>query len=551
MASRLLLAMLLLHTPWVLGAPLPVPVPAESGPPDPSQPEMVFASQLLRVAREVSMRYVRPIDHRELICTAMTGLYEAARLPLPPRLREDVFGTRLQALTVTLAVSQSAGVPYPWQAAFLTESSLQAAQHEQNLIELLCRLRAQIGNPETLQGRQALVVCCQAMTKVLDPHSTVVTAESQRTAPGLDQDGTGVGLELAPHQGGKFLRILSVYPGSPAQQAGLRPDDRITHLNGKPVSRLSEETVSGMLSPPPCPVRVTYLSGGRGSCRAGRETQGSAGASPSRVSLTPQRYEVEYVLGVQREEDQTWNYWVDPTGKLAHVRLTNFGRGSAQQLGEVLERLQEEGVRGLILDLRWCPGGYLVEAVDVAKLFLPEGNLVIAQVQGRNSRKNQPPEMTVEPGPFSRTPLVVLVNGETVGGAELIAAALQDHKRGVICGQRTVGKGSVQEQVGINPMMGMKLTAGIFLRPSGKGLQRFPQSKDSDDWGVCPERELELPVSADFSKALRCWWLLQSLRPAGSNERLPLDDPSWDPQREVALQALRELVQVKTVRAAR
>jgi C-terminal processing protease CtpA/Prc len=134
-------------------------------------------------------------------------------------------------------------------------------------------------------------------------------------------------------------------------------------------------------------------------------------------------------------------------------------------------------------------------------------------------------------------PMVVLVNGETSGGAELIAAAFQDHKRALIVGQRTLGKASVQRPLTMSvPNLQMKLTTGTFFRPSGKNLHRFPESKPEDDWGVKPD--VEFPVSRDLSRQLKAWWLEQTLRPGPSMERLTLDDPANDAQRGAAVDAL-------------
>ncbi len=130
--------------------------------------------------------------------------------------------------------------------------------------------------------------------------------------------------------------------------------------------------------------------------------------------------------------------------------------------------------------------------------------------------------------------MVVLVNGETSGGAELIAAALQDHKRAVVVGQRTLGKASVQQPLQ-NPPPGvqLKLTAGTFYRPSGKNLHRFPESKPGDDWGVKPD--VEFRVSPQLGRQLKAWWEAQTLRPGPSLERLPLDDLSNDAQLRAAV----------------
>jgi carboxyl-terminal processing protease len=147
-------------------------------------------------------------------------------------------------------------------------------------------------------------------------------------------------------------------------------------------------------------------------------------------------------------------------------------------------------------------------------------------------------------GKFTGFPLAVLVNGQTMGGAELIAAALQDHHRAVVVGQRTLGKASVQTPIALPlPGVGLKLTSGTFERPGGKNLHRFPDSKPSDDWGVRPDADGEFRVSPELGRRLAEWWRRQSLRPGGSNERLPLDDPSADPQRQAAVEAVARLLE--------
>ena len=145
---------------------------------------------------------------------------------------------------------------------------------------------------------------------------------------------------------------------------------------------------------------------------------------------------------------------------------------------------------------------------------------------------------------FTDFPILVLVNGETSGGAELIAAALQDRGRAVVAGQRTLGKGSVQTQIALGvPGAALKLTNGVFLRPNGKEIQRKPAAGLSDDWGVRPEKELEFRVSPDLARTLKEEWQRQTLRPGASMERLPLDDPDADAQRQAAIEALRDRAQ--------
>src|SRR5262249_42724127 len=134
-----------------------------------------------------------------------------------------------------------------------------------------------------------------------------------------------------------------------------------------------------------------------------------------------------------------------------------LARGSSSELREVIDRLHDQELAGLILDLRWCPGGYLDEAVDTARLFLGQG--IIATVKYRSR-----PEQVYRcerAGDHVSFPTVMLVNGETSGGAEMIAAALQDHGRARVLGQRTLGKASVQDPIHLAVgHVGMKLTSG-------------------------------------------------------------------------------------------
>jgi carboxyl-terminal processing protease len=196
----------------------------------------------------------------------------------------------------------------------------------------------------------------------------------------------------------------------------------------------------------------------------------------------------------------------------------------------------------LLLDLRWCPGGLLTPANNIAGLFLKKGIVAYMKLPGKATDALFQ-QVTEDDGPFRDLPMLILVNQDTSGGGELIASALQESNRAKIAGQRTRGKASVQIMHPL-PVHGayLKLTSLIFVTSSRKNLHRFPDSKPSDDWGVRPSDGLDFRVSPAMSRQVRDWWQAQTLRPGSSRERLPLDDPENDPQRQLALQALRERV---------
>ena len=473
---------------------------------------LTYAQVLLSISSQVSAAYVKPIPRAELLHAALLGLFETARQPPPANLRAELL--RLD--------------------------------NDFHLVDFLIKTREQVGPCEALNHPAALLVSCRAMTRILDPYSAVVTDEDRKDQPWGDQP-LGLGLELANNVGIGPLRIASVHPGSSAQKAGVRPGDAITHIDGKPAQGLTAAQADARIQPERSLMtrvgfNVDVLPGGPldTPARPLRLTLSRPGQGTREVTLEHQMRRPESVLGVSRRDDNSWNYVVDRTSGVAHVRVTALNRGTAEELCAVLTGLVDDGVRGLILDLRWCPGGFLNEAVGVAGLFLGDG--VIATIRGRSEKTDA--LQNTQPKRFLDLPLVVLVNGQTSGGGELIAAALQDAGRAAVAGQRSRGKASVQTALYVGlPGAALKLTSGAFLRPSGKNLHRAPNSGPRDDWGVRPSPELESRVSADLDRQLRQAWQRQTLRPGSDNKLLPLDDPTADPQRQLALQGV--LVRMK------
>jgi len=487
------------------------PLHAGPRPASPAQPAIgpevqQFAQQLLSVAEQVREMYVRPIPLPDLIYASLAGMYETARMPVPVDLKARV--TKAAAAgELILVVQQVHGLTVP------TLSS---------------------------QGRNPMVIACQGMTRALDPFSGMVSREEKGHNVALESDVQGVGLDLAEYGGGPLI-VKAVYPGSSAQRAGLRPGDRITHVNGDPVEQANE------LTPDSERIRKlqqlletisTDAASPTGKAESVALTVRRSVGSPRTVNLRNERFHVETVLGMTRDDGHRWHYWADPTRKIAYVRLGMLAHATPRELAEVLERMDANGMRGLVLDLRWTPGGWLNASVETARLFL--GSEKVATVK---SRGEEDKVFSADgPSKFADLPVVILVNAETSGGAELIAAALQDHKRAVLVGQRTRGKASVQTPLDVGSVP-MKLTTGTFFPPSGKNLNRFPDSKLSDDWGVIPD--IDARVSPELGRQLKEWWQWQTLRPGPSMERLPLDDPSADPQRNAAVDALAAILEKK------
>ncbi len=464
-----------------------------------------FYWQLDTACVQIIDQYVQPVTRGALFLTALKGLYEKGGRPVPADLPAEV----------------------------------EKAKTDAEMTALIARVRKESGRGSAYEDD--LLACFQAIAASLDPNTKIITGDDPRPVTQLQADRDGFGLEIAPHDVADVLLVTAVLPGGPAQRSGLRPGDAITSLNGQAVRALpalKADELLGFIDPngPPAlsiedemaklppPVDVTFRRVGS--------------ASEQRVKLARQPFRVETVQGVNRRDDNSWNFFLDAKAGIAQVRITTLAKGTADELHDTLAELRNQKLRGLILDLRWCPGGFLNEAVDCATMFLDKEKVVTA-VKSRNR------EATVyranATGDFTDVPLVVLINAETTGGAELIAAALRDHDRAVIAGQRSFGKASVQTAIHLGlPYTGLRLTSGTFLRPSGKNLHRFPESQAGDDWGVCPEPELECRLSPDANRALKEAWQQVALRPGGSRERLLLDNPDVDVARQMAATAVRD-----------
>jgi C-terminal peptidase prc len=490
-----------------------------------------YANQMMAAVNYIKGAYVRDIAKPTLVEAAIQGLYETAREPLPAGWKSD----------------------------------LERARVDVDFEHILLSAREKLGDREELRDQKAIVISLKALPRVLDPYCGIPTVAEVRRSYG-DQTQLLVGLELesaydntpvlgeeefpprgvrprpAPRSGP--FRILNVLPGSPAQRAGIKPGDLLTHIDDK------------LLEGPQVAALLLRLQAGDGDGSKFVFTVTRAGqAKPLRIEVIAMQFTPETVFGVNRRSDNSWNYMLDPIHKIGYIRLGFIDSTAPKEMADALTELKAAEMRGLVLDLRGNPGGYIDPATQVASLFIPSGD--IAVIHGKNADE-LPPGQFAPPGirqgeqryqadgsagAFGDYPIVALINQETMGGGEMIAAALQDHHRATLVGQRTFGKGSVQNTPTNFPVgIQYKLTTGMFSRPNGKPLHRFPDSKISDDWGVRPARGMEFPMSLEVSKRVKEWMQAQTLRPGDSREILPLDDPENDPQRQFAVRQLLKMV---------
>ncbi|MFO0954483.1 MAG: S41 family peptidase, partial [Isosphaeraceae bacterium] len=193
-----------------------------------------------------------------------------------------------------------------------------------------------------------------------------------------------------------------------------------------------------------------------------------------------------------------YDFMLDPADKVAYVRIYSFTEDTKQEMVKALNDVQEKGAKGLILDLRGCPGGLLSGAVAAAEQFLARGTIVTLK-----AREGEPKVFAVSPDAkpvAAELPLVVLVDGTTASAGEILAGALKDHGRAVVLGSRTLGKGTVQSIVKLDGEQGaIRITSAYFELPNGAKIDRRPGEAV---WGVDPSDGYFVPVSGRTREAM-------------------------------------------------
>ena len=295
----------------------------------------------------------------------------------------------------------------------------------------------------------------RGMLTELDPHSAYLEPDQYRDLGDVSRGrygGVGIRLETADDR----IRVDAVIDGSPADRAGIDPGDVITAVDGVPVrGRPLQDSLEGIDGEPGTAVRLRVL-------RPGQEAR----------EVTLQREFLKLPTLSYRALTRGWGYF----------RMSQFHRDSATDLAAALDSIHADGgdLAGLVLDLRGNPGGVLQPAVAIADGFLDAGRIV--STRGRNPSMQL--EFTAQPGQWlPNRPVVVLVDRHSASASEVLAGALQDHRRALIVGERTFGKGSVQSVLPLRNGAGIKLTTARYYTPNGRSIQAE---------GITPDLAVEL-----------------------------------------------------------
>jgi carboxyl-terminal processing protease len=322
------------------------------------------------------------------------------------------------------------------------------------------------------------------MVKQLDPYSGYTSpAEYEQLKETIDQEFGGVGIVVEINADSGRLTVMSPLIDTPAYKAGLKSGDVIMGINGEDTLKMTlRDAVEKMRGPEGSDVKVAIQHAG--------ETD--------TVEYTLQRaiIPIESVLGDTRHADGSWSFTLEQNPRIGYIRLVNFGERTTEELRSALHTLTQPKLKidGLIIDLRGNAGGLLKAAVETCDMFLDSG--VIVSTRGRGNVEKW--SASAEPGKElpADVPMVVLVDKYSASASEIVAACLQDQERAKIAGQRSWGKGTVQNIILLEgARSALRLTVASYWRPSGKNIHKKKGAKDTDEWGVRPDPGLEVNLT--------------------------------------------------------
>lgn len=329
----------------------------------------------------------------------------------------------------------------------------------------------------------------------LDPYSQYMNPDDFRQFNSQTEGNFGgVGIQLGVDTRSGLPMVISPMVGTPAHEAGILAGDIIVKIEDRSTEGMRHNDIVHLIQGEPgTKVTLTVVHDG--------------GRQMDAITITRAKIEVPTVLGLSRKPDdlKEFEWFADRESGIGYIRVLQFTEHTAEDIKRALDRLEGVGMHALILDLRDNPGGLLNSAVAVSDMFL-EGGKIVSTKDRNGSGKSWDAKNDGYPiESAQKRPMVVLVNKNSASASEIVAAALQDNNRAVVVGERSYGKGSVQKimRLGGDPPTALKLTTDTYWRPSGVNMHRYPDAKETDDWGVKPTAGFEITMKDEERLAYR------------------------------------------------
>ncbi len=301
----------------------------------------------------------------------------------------------------------------------------------------------------------------------------------------IQQEFVGIGIWVDGPPRTEQITVISPVFGTPAYEAGMRAGDQILAIDGQSVDGLTlQDAIERIKGPRGSQVLLSVLHEGE--------------EDPVKMKVTRDRIRTRSVRGDTRKEGGLWNYFLKSHPDIGYVRIDTFGEHTVEELRETME-FKDHPIKALIIDLRGNAGGLLTAAVDTCDMFLDSG--LIVSTRGRSGRDQESYVAVKGTVVDKNIPVVILIDRFSASASEIVASCMKDRGRAVLVGQRTWGKGTVQNVI---PLEGgrsaLKLTTASYWRPNGKNIHRGQDAEDEDDWGVRPSEGMDVELDLEKYK---------------------------------------------------
>jgi carboxyl-terminal processing protease len=420
----------------------------------------------------ISNRYYRDVNFREL---ALAG-YEQVKWLAESKTAQKEFKGLAYDLDRNSFLDRLAGR----MRAIRSANRFDRREAEQNFRRLLVINRQTVQLPESLVVREFTE---GALSKLDDFTAMIWPNEEKEFEKNTEGSFPGVGISISKRD--NEITVMSPLEDTPAYRAGIIRDDVITHVDGEELTGVTLTKAVQMITGPIDTHVVLTIR---------RKSE----PAPFDVRLKRQRIEVRSAKGFERDpqDDQKWNWLIDPDYGIAYVRLTSFQKETETELHNALVEAIGQGAKGFILDLRFNPGGLLPSALHVSEMFLNRDDLIVF-TKDRSQRREE--HKATRNGSFRDLPMIVMVNEYSASASEIVSGCLKDWNRAIVLGDKTFGKFSVQVLMPLFSDQGkLKLTTANYYLPQGASLHRSP---DAQEWGVRPTIEFPI-VPKELSKIL-------------------------------------------------
>lgn len=419
-----------------------------------------------------------------------------------------IYGVVIVALALNLALG--AQVYYSSAAAAQKDSPYPNLELFSFVME---KVRRDYVDGTNLTYQDLVYGALRGMVDTLDPHSEFLDPERFKELQS-DTQGQFGGLGIVIQSRDGYVTVVTPIEDTPGFQAGILAGDRLVKIDGKSAEKMTvEEAVKQLRGEPDTEVTLTMQRPSSGETKD--------------YKLTRAIIKVDMAKDVNGKKEFSL---LD--NKIGYVRLTQFGERTSVELDAALKKMKAQGMQALVLDLRSNPGGLLDQAVEVCERFLPRGQLVVT-TEGRNDKKDR--KLTNRNGEFRDVPLVVLVNYGSASASEIVSGCLQDYAalgkcKAIVIGEKTFGKGSVQEILPLEGGAALRLTTSKYYTPSHKVIHEH---------GITPD--IVVPMSDEEERLARLRITPGGIESVEAAERDAVRN-ARDPQLERALDVLKGIM---------